>query len=349
MGDENLIGLIERVGDQFDLGDYEIEAYLTVLEQGSITASELADQTDIPQPRVYDTVRSLSERGFVELHESRPMTVVAVDPEEAFDELTTSFDSMVTQLRSRYNAPTPDAYAVSLVKSRSTILRHLGRIIDGADYELTLSLTPRLLSRYESDLRAAQERGVTTELLVTPADHAPSADRFPYEDVATAVRGRRGITTPVLGVGDGEHSLYATQDAIRSDHERYGVIFNQSELGFLVTGFFGTVLWPTAEPIASNGPALEFPRRYASIRRCIKDIEGRGDELSVRIEGRWVASGERCEIEGVISTVTLEETQEVATMTVETADGPVTIGGRLAAFEDVEAHEIVITRDRETS
>ena len=345
MGEVDLVDLLGTVGDRVDLGDYEIEAYLTVLEQGSITASELADQTDIPQPRVYDTVRSLRERGFVELHESRPMTVVAVDPAEAFDELSTTFETMVSHLRRHYTAPQPDDYTVSLVKSRSTILRHLGRIIEGAEYELTLSLTPRLLSRFEPKLAEAQKRGVTTELLITPLEQAPSVERFPYEDVAKNVRGRRGITTPILGVGDGEHSIYATQDAIRSDHDRYGVIFNQSELGFLVSGFFGTVLWPTAEPLASDGPPLEFPRQYASIRRCIKDIDDREEPLTASITGRWVDSGERCEIKGQIVDLALEETQQVAVMTIDSEEGSVTVGGRLAALEDVEAHEIVISQE----
>jgi sugar-specific transcriptional regulator TrmB len=60
---------MERVGERFNLGEYEIDAYLAVLEHGELTASEIADRTDIPQPRVYDTVRSLSDRGLVELRE----------------------------------------------------------------------------------------------------------------------------------------------------------------------------------------------------------------------------------------------------------------------------------------
>lgn len=344
MGEEDLSRLLERVGAHLDLGAYEIEAYLKVLERGRITASELADRTDVPQPRVYDTVRSLSDRGLVELHESRPMSVVAIDPGEAFEDLESSFDLMLNGLVNRYNEPEPEGQAVTLVKSRSTILRHLGGIIDGAEYELTLSLTPRLLSRYESELRSARERGVITELLVTPASQAPDPERFPYTEVATSVRARRGITTPIIGVGDGSHSLYATQNAVRSDRERYGVIFNQSELGFLVAGFFGTVLWPTAEVLTTDGKNLEFPRRYASIRRCIKDIKTREDSFHARVSGRWVESGKSCHVEGVVTAVRIEDSQEVASLTISTDRGEVTVGGRVAAFEDIEAHEIYLDR-----
>lgn len=349
MADEELTDLIHAVTNHFDLSDYEIEAYLTVIQRGSITASDLADQTSIPQPRVYDTVRSLSERQLVELHESRPMKVVAIDPAEAFDSLSESFETMVDRLRASYVAPQPDTYAVSLVKSRTTILRHLERIIENAEYELMLSLTPRLISQFQEPLREAYLRGVTTELLVTPAEQAPPPSRYPYLDVATAVRGRRGITTPVTAVADGEHSLYATQDAIRNDDDRYGVLFNQSELGFLIAGFFGTVLWVTADPIVQDGGPMSLPRKYASIRRCIKDLQLIESTVQAQIEGRWVQSGDTCHMSGIVTEASIDESQQLATMKIETDTDEYLVGGRLAAIEDIESHEIIISELNPTS
>ncbi len=342
MSEDDLSRLIEDIGDRFDLSAYEIEAYLTILERGSITASALADRTSIPQPRIYDTVRSLNDRGLVELHESRPMSVVAIDPTDAFGGMSRVLDDLVTQLERRYTAPGPDRQAVSLVKSRSTILRHVGEVIDRSEYDLALSLTPELLARYESQLREARQRGVSTELLLAPAEIALDANRFPYTEVATSVRARRGITTPIIAVADGEHSIYATQDAIQGDADRYGVIFNRSELGFLVFGFFGTVLWSTADPIVEADGQLTLPRRYASIRRCIKDLQPHEGPFLVTIEGRWVDTGEPCRVTGMIVDISIRATAEVASMTIETDETQLTIGGRLAAYEDVEAHEIVV-------
>jgi sugar-specific transcriptional regulator TrmB len=296
---DDLRGTLDRVGDRFNLGEYEIDAYLAVLEHGELTASDIADRTDIPQPRVYDTVRSLSDRGLVELRESRPMKIVAVDPEDAFGELRTSFAEMVDELEARYTAPTRETEAVSLVKSRSTILRYLEEVIAGAEYELALSLTPGLLRRFRDELAAKVQAGVSVELLVTPASRAPDPEEFDYLEVATIARARRGITTPILAVGDGEYSVYATQDALRDDRERYGVIFNRSALGFLVSGFFGTVLWTTAETLATDGAARPFPRRYASIRRAVKDVKEFGDEeFYATVEGRDIETGEAVTVRG---------------------------------------------------
>ncbi|ESS08938.1 MAG: putative transcriptional regulator, partial [uncultured archaeon A07HN63] len=177
---DDLRATLEGVGERFNLGEYEIDAYLAVLEHGELTASEIANRTDIPQPRVYDTVRSLSDRSLVELRESRPMAVVAVDPEEAFGDLQTSFTEMVDELAARYTAPARETEAVSLVKSRSTIIRHLSEAIESAEFELVLSLTPALLDRFESALRDRVASGVSVELLVTPASEAPDPEEFDY-------------------------------------------------------------------------------------------------------------------------------------------------------------------------
>lgn len=168
MASDELRTTVERVGDRFNLGEYEIDAYLTVLEQGQLTASEIADRTEIPQPRVYDTVRSLSDRGLVELRESRPMKVVALDPGDAFNDVQSSLEQMIDELEARYTAPARETEAVSLVKSRSTILRYLEEVITDAEYELSLSLTPDLLVRFKDELAVAVDDGVSIDLIVTP-------------------------------------------------------------------------------------------------------------------------------------------------------------------------------------
>ncbi len=345
MAPDELRSTVERVGDRFNLGEYEIDAYLTVLAQGQLTASEIADRTDIPQPRVYDTVRSLSDRGLVELRESRPMKVVAIDPADAFDDVQRSLTEMIDELEARYTAPARETEAVSLVKSRSTILRYLEEVITDAEYELSLSLTPDLLVRFREELQAAVDSDVSVDLIVTPAAAAPDPAEFEYLDVATTARARRGITTPVVAVADGTYSVYATQDALRDDQDRYGVIFNRSALGFLVSGFFGTVLWTTAEEsLGERGAGRNYPRKYASIRRCVKDIIEEGGEFYATIEGRDVEVGSQRVVQGRISDVSFEVSEEVAGLTLETDEGTVTVGGRVAAFEEIEAHEIHIGR-----
>jgi len=345
MPPDDLEASLEQVISRFNLGEYEITAYLAVLRHGELTASEIAERTDIPQPRVYDTVRSLGEVGLVELKESRPMKILAIDPREAFGDIQSSLDELVEDLSTRYTAPAREPEAVSLVKSRPTILRYLEDIVDAAEYELLLSLTPSLLDRFESKLRSRREAGIATEILLSPAADAPDPAAFDYDAVAATVRGRRGITTPVVAVADGNYSMYATRESVRGDTDRYGVIFNRSELGFLVSAFLNTVLWTTAEPIASDDSELSFPRRYGTIRRCISDLESLEGNFYATIEGRHVESGDSWVVQGRVGEVSFGPNREVATLVVETDDGPVDVGGQVAAYEDIEAYEIQVGRD----
>jgi sugar-specific transcriptional regulator TrmB len=346
MASDDLRATLEQVGERFNLGEYGTDAYLAVLEHGELTASEISERTDIPQPRVYDTVRSLSDRGLVELRESRPMKVVAIDPTEAFEELESSLDRMIAELEARYTAPARETEAVSLVRSRATILRYVEEVIETAEYELSLSLTPELLERFETQLGRAIDHGVSVDLIVTPGEEAPDPAEYDYGTISTNARARRGITTPVIAVADGEYSVYATQDALRDDRERYGVIFNRSALGFLLSGFYGTVLWTTSETLHSDGTDRSFPRIYASIRRCVKDLQTVEGPLYATVRGRDVLTGDPRVVRGRIIEVTFEDTEEVASLTVESEEGAtVTVGGQVASLEDVEAHELRIGKD----
>lgn len=345
MTSEDLERTLAAVAERFEFGEYETRAYLAVLEHGELTAAEVAEHADIPQPRVYDTVRSLSDTGLVELRESRPMRVRAVEPEEAFDEIRDSLDDLVTGLQSRYTAPARGAEAVSLVKSRSTILRYLGEVIEAAEYELVLSLTPALLDRFTDALAARRDAGVSVDLVVSPASEAPDPAAFDYDAVATVARARRGITTPVVAVADGSYSVYATQEALSNGDDRYGVIFDRSELGFLVSGFLNTVVWTTADPLFEDGDDRPFPRRYATIRRCVADLATLSGDLYATVEGRDVETGDRRVVEGRIVDGTVGPSRETATLAVETDDGTIEVGGQVATLEDVEAFEIRIGRD----
>ncbi|MFB6207223.1 MAG: HTH-type sugar sensing transcriptional regulator TrmB [Haloglomus sp.] len=345
MTDDDLERALAAVGAQFDFGEYEIEAYITVLEHGELTASEIADRTDIPQPRVYDTVRSLAENGFVEIRESRPMQVRAVDPEDAFGNVQTRLDDLIEALERRYTAPSRGTEAVSLVTSRRTILRYLEDVITAAEYELVVSLTPDLLARFEDELRARRDAGVGIDLLVAPAEDVPDPETYDYARVATAVRARRGRTTPVVAVADGEYSVYTTHEAVGNGSERYGVIFNRSELGFLVSGFLNTVVWESATTLLDQSRELEFPRRYASIRRCVTELIEAERPLYVTVRGRDVETGERRTVQGEIVDVAVGRNQATASLTVETVDDKIDVGGQAAAFEDIEAAELAVGRE----
>lgn len=346
MPSDALRSSLSRLDDRFDFGQYETEVYLTVLEYGRLSASEVAERTDVPQPRVYDTVRALADDGLVELHETRPMQVVAVDPTEAFAELQSTLEELITALHRQYTAPGREAEAVTLVKSRPTILRYLAEVIESAEYELVASLSPDLVGRFEDPLRERREAGIDTELLVSPAAEVSDPDEYPYTDIAATTRARRGVTTPIIVVADGSRSVYATRDALETDADRYGIVFNRSELGFLVAAFLDTVVWTSGQTLAVAETEIDFPRQYGTIRRCAEELLALADDttLYAAIRGRDVVDGDPRTVTGRVVDITLEAGYERAALSLDTDDGRVDVGGRAAALEDLEAHEIRVAR-----
>jgi sugar-specific transcriptional regulator TrmB len=333
------------LADQFDFGEYEVAAYLAVLEHGRLTAGEIADETEIPQPRVYDTVRSLADHGFVELRDSRPMEVLAVDPSESFDGVQTALNELVTGLEQTYTAPSRESEAVSLVGSRRTIVRYFRDVISSAEYELLVSLTPDLLARFEDDLADRVDAGVTIELLLSPSTNVPDPSEYDYLRVATRTRTRRGVTTPLVAVADGTYSVYTGRRALRSGGDQYAVIFNRSELGFLVSGFLNTVVWPSSATVAERGSDDSYPRRYATVRRCVRELGSGPGPFYATVDGRDVESGKRRTVTGEIVDRVLGTGGETAAITLDTGDGRVDVGGQAAAFEDIEAYELVVARE----
>jgi len=128
----------------------------------------------------------------------------------------------------------------------------------------------------------------------------------------------------------------------------------RSELGFLVAAFLDTVVWTSGQTLAVAEAEVEFPRQYGTIRRCAEDLLALADDatLYAAIRGRDVVTGDPRTVTGRVVDVTLEAGYERAALSLDTDDGRVDVGGRAAALEDVEAHEISVARtpfaDRET-
>ncbi|MFB6267132.1 MAG: TrmB family transcriptional regulator [Halodesulfurarchaeum sp.] len=340
-------GLLAALSEDIDLTEYEIETYITVLQHGELTATQIAERTSVPQPRVYDTVRALHDRGLVDMQESRPMRVLAIEPEKAFSEIQSQLDTLLTELEAIYQEPNRGVQASTLVQSRSTILRYLYNVINTAEYELIASLPVSVFESVSEQLSDLYDAGVRIDLVLSPAAEVPSASSFDYSNVAHSVRRREGMSTPTIVSADGSFSLYTTHEAVTgsaNDEDLYGVIFNRSRLGFLATGFLDTVIWATAETVFENENTLPFPRRYATIRRAVNDLRRLSGEFDARVEGRDVQTGEYREFEGRVTGVEADPNRVTAYLLVETDDGEVSVGGQMATYEDIEATEIEISR-----
>jgi sugar-specific transcriptional regulator TrmB len=77
---------------ELELGEYEVRAYLTILEGGVVVAREISDRASIPYAKVYQTLNSLIAKQLILGDEGRPKKFRARDPEEAISDRLESME-----------------------------------------------------------------------------------------------------------------------------------------------------------------------------------------------------------------------------------------------------------------
>src|SRR3989338_216285 len=96
----------------FGLTTYEAKAYETLLQEGSSTAHYLAKRSGVPSGKIYPTLESLEEKGFVKGTLGRPKMFTAISPEIVLDKVlkekkdqTSLLKQQVAILISAYSKP----------------------------------------------------------------------------------------------------------------------------------------------------------------------------------------------------------------------------------------------------
>ena len=65
--------------------NYEARIYLALLGEASLTVADIVRKSGVPQPKVYESTRTLTERGFIERVLGNVQSFCAVDPTTAFN------------------------------------------------------------------------------------------------------------------------------------------------------------------------------------------------------------------------------------------------------------------------
>ncbi|QHN07597.1 TrmB family transcriptional regulator [Methanothermobacter sp. THM-2] len=127
------------------LTDYQAAAYTTMVSLVSAGASEAAKASGIPRSRIYEVLRQLSERGFVEVERGKPLRYHVVPPAEVFRRekrrIMKELDEAMHQLRRTYEdqvarVPAP----VWLIHGQEKIMKKELEIISRTRSELKMRM-----------------------------------------------------------------------------------------------------------------------------------------------------------------------------------------------------------------
>ena len=95
--DEN-ITILKGIG----LTMYEAQAYITLTSLISSTASEVSEKSGIPRSKIYDVLKGLIKKNFIEVEDGRPLTYNVKSPVEVLsrekERLNTELDDTITRL-----------------------------------------------------------------------------------------------------------------------------------------------------------------------------------------------------------------------------------------------------------
>ena len=85
---------------------YEAQAYVTLTSLISAPAVEIAEKSNIPRSKIYDVLKSLGKKNFIEIEDGRPLTYNVKSPVEVLnrekDRLENEIDDTISRLTNIY-------------------------------------------------------------------------------------------------------------------------------------------------------------------------------------------------------------------------------------------------------
>ena len=130
---------------------YEAQAYVTLTSLISSTATEIAEKSGIPRSKIYDVLKGLAEKNFIDVEGGRPQTYNVKSPVEVLsrekERIESEIDDAITKLTNIYEngmsqvqAPIWRIYGVEKIiaqeleiinRAKSSINMRIGFLFDG--------------------------------------------------------------------------------------------------------------------------------------------------------------------------------------------------------------------------
>jgi sugar-specific transcriptional regulator TrmB len=161
--------MVERL-TQLGFSQYEAKTYVGLLVNGEQTGYALSNLTGVPQPKVYETLRRLLERGAVIQLLEKPATYSAIPAKQLFTSLEADFKQRLADaqegLKRLQLGPAEDQRElIWKLNSFENILNRATSSITSAISTVYLSGTTASLERLKGVVTGASERGVNIVML----------------------------------------------------------------------------------------------------------------------------------------------------------------------------------------
>lgn len=158
------------------LTDYEVSTYMTLASMISGTATEISMGSKVPRSRIYDVLKGMARKGFVEIERGRPLKYTVIPPAEVFGrnkqklledmeeaelELTTIYETQISKI------PAP----IWLIHGQEKIIKKELEIISRAKESINIRAGFMLsgeIEQLKEKINQAARKGVQTKIMAAP-------------------------------------------------------------------------------------------------------------------------------------------------------------------------------------
>lgn len=135
----NLISRLRKLG----LGEYEARTYTALVGMDKASAREIHESSGVPRTKVYDVLRSLAEKGFLEMQQGNPTYFRAVEPKEILErqlaDIIDATEECIDELENLQIVKHKEVPLFWVVRGDWAIKTKIQELINEAESELSIS------------------------------------------------------------------------------------------------------------------------------------------------------------------------------------------------------------------
>jgi sugar-specific transcriptional regulator TrmB len=175
---------------EFGLTDYEMRAYIALLETGPTTADKLSEESDVPYSKVHNVLSSLEKKGWVEMEHSRPGRYYPKPPSVAIDTTKLQVESrlrssqavVLEELQPLYERrgvrEHPDVW---IVRGEANILTKIRETLENSKKEILIAfpaIPDTAIDILLPTIKAVSGRGIKIQVMTTEKVRTSSLDKL---------------------------------------------------------------------------------------------------------------------------------------------------------------------------
>ena len=228
--------LVEKLKD-IGFNTYEAKVYVALLKKYPATGYEVSKLANIPQSRVYDTLKVLEDKNIVASNNSKPVSYIPVKPKQILNGFKKKMDSTINYLE-KHLPEVEDNYdePILTIKGKQHIQDKISELIKNAKREIYMEIWSQEYKIFEKDLQDAYNRNV--EIRIVGYDNFQSRFGLVFEhafakDIEMSLGGRM-----VIIAADDAEGIIGKVSSFKNESTDTDIIWTQNKsIVFIIKEF----------------------------------------------------------------------------------------------------------------